>query len=150
LSKSLRRLEQAVQAKLVTRTPKGVEITAEGSALLVRARELRASLDGIGREIADVSSGRVGHVRMGVGFPIAEQFLAEAFATLFKNSPRTRVTCSVSDNDLMIPALRNGELDLVLNFLTSIHSLEGSVREHLYDDQFVVAAAKSHRLADRR
>src|SRR5262249_54970260 len=119
LSKSLRRLEHALQAKLVRRTPKGIEITAEGSALLVRARELRLSLQNIGREIAELSAGRVGHLRIGVGFPIAERFLVEVFATLFKDSPRTKVTSSVSDNDLMIPALRNGELDLVVNFLTS-------------------------------
>src|SRR4051794_27390345 len=77
LSKSLRRLELALQAKVVTRTPKGVEITAEGSALLARARELQLSLRSIGREIADLSAGRVGHVRVGVGFPLAEQFSAD-------------------------------------------------------------------------
>ena len=38
LSKSLRRLEQALQVKLVKRTPKGVELSAEGSVLLLRVR----------------------------------------------------------------------------------------------------------------
>ena len=39
LSKSLRRLESALQAKLVKRTTKGVELTLEGSTLLARANE---------------------------------------------------------------------------------------------------------------
>ena len=34
LSKSLRRLEHEIGAKLVKRTPKGVELSAEGMALL--------------------------------------------------------------------------------------------------------------------
>ena len=51
LSKSLRRLEQALQVKLVKRTPKGVELTAEGTVLLLRVRELRLSLQGVAREI---------------------------------------------------------------------------------------------------
>ena len=57
LSKSLRRLEHALHVKLVKRTPKGVELTAEGSVLLLRVRELRLSLQGVAREIADMSSG---------------------------------------------------------------------------------------------
>src|SRR3954463_8014867 len=90
LSKSLRRLEQATHVKLVKRTPKGVELTAEGSVLLLRVRELRLSLQSVAREIADVSQGRVGHLRTGVGPSIPEQFLSDAFTTLLKDAPRTK------------------------------------------------------------
>lgn len=44
LSKSLRRLEQEVRAKLVKRTPKGDEMTAEGSTLLSRVRRLQKTV----------------------------------------------------------------------------------------------------------
>src|SRR5436190_21104177 len=67
VSKSLRRLEQALGVKLVKRTPKGVEVTAEGSVLLLRMRGLRLSLQDVAREVADVSQGRVGHLHIGVG-----------------------------------------------------------------------------------
>ena len=56
---SLRRLEQDLQVKLVKRTPKGVALTAEGSVLLLRVRDLRLSLQGLRREIMDVGEGRV-------------------------------------------------------------------------------------------
>src|SRR5262249_62021556 len=117
LSKSLRRLEQALQAKLVKRTPKGVELTAEGSVLFQRVRELRLSLQGVAREIADISQGRVGHLRTGVGPQIPEQFLSSAFTALLKDAPRTKLIGTVSDNDLMVPALRNGQLDVVVNYI---------------------------------
>src|SRR4051794_16325356 len=149
LSKSLRRLEQALQVTLVKRTPKGVELTAEGSALLLRVRELRLSLQDVAREIADVSQGRVGHLRIGVTVAISEQFLSAAFATLLKDAPRTKLIVSVSDNDLMIPALRNGELDLIIHYLP-VSPPEGFVCEHLYDSEYVVCASAKHRLAGRK
>jgi DNA-binding transcriptional LysR family regulator len=146
LSKSLRRLEQALQVKLVKRTPKGVELTAEGSVLLLRVRELRLSLQGVAREIADVSQGRVGHLRVGVSVAISEQFLSVAFATLLKDAPRTKLIVSVSDNDLMVPALCNGELDLIIHYLPATPP-EGVVCEHLYDSEYVVCALAQERWA---
>ena len=41
LSKSLRRLEQAMKTRLLKRTPHGIELTSVGSALLSRIRKLR-------------------------------------------------------------------------------------------------------------
>ena len=149
LSKSLRRLEQALHVKLVKRTPKGVELTAEGFVLLLRVRELRLSLQGVAREIADVSQGRVGHLRIGVSTAISEQFLSVAFATLLKDGPRTKLIVSVSDNDLMVPALCNGELDLIIHYLP-VTPPEGVVCEHLYDSEYVVCASAKHRLAGRK
>ena len=149
LSKSLRRLEQALQVKLVKRTPKGVELTAEGSVLLVRVRELRLSLQSVAREIADVSQGRVGHLRIGVSAAISERLLSAAFAALLKDAPRTKLIASVSDNDLMVPALCNGELDLIIHYLP-LTPLEGVVWEHLYDSEYVVCASAKHRLAGRK
>ena len=145
LSKSLRRLEQAVQAKLVKRTPKGVELTAEGSALLWRVRELRSSLQGVTREIADLGQGRVGDLRIGTGPIPAERLLPAALIAMLKDAPKATLNISVSDNDLMIPALRNGALDLIVNYIRASPT-EGLVLEHLYDDMCVVFASADHRL----
>jgi DNA-binding transcriptional LysR family regulator len=150
LSKSLRRLEHGLQAKVVKRTPKGVELTAEGSVLLARVSELRLSLQSIGREIADVRQGHVGHLRIGVGFAGPEQLYAAAVATLLKDVSRTSLVATVSDNDLMIPALCNGELDLIVNYLSGRFIPNGLVCEHLYDDEHVVVASRKHRLVGRK
>jgi len=112
-------------------------------------RELRLSLQGVAREIADMSQGRVGHLRIGVSVAISEQFLSVAFATLLKDAPRTKLIVSVSDNDLMVPALCNGELDLIIHYLP-VTPPEGVVCEHLYDSEYVVCASAKHRLAGRK
>src|SRR5262245_48541919 len=87
LSKSLRRLEKAVQAKVVARTPKGVELTAAGNALLAQVRRLRLSLDDVTREIADVSQGRTGHVRVGANALLGVDLIPRACSLLLAEAP---------------------------------------------------------------
>jgi DNA-binding transcriptional LysR family regulator len=148
LSKSLKRLEHSLQVKLFKRTPKGVEPTAEVTALLRRVHELRLAVQSVVREIADVSQGHVGHLRIGVGAAISEQFLSAAFATMLETAPRTRLKVIVSDNDVMLPALRNGELDLIVNYVT-LQTPEGVTCEYLYDDDQFVCASSNHPLAGK-
>src|SRR5262245_8001111 len=147
LSKSSRRLEQLLDVKLVNRTPKGVELTPEGSMLLHRIRELRLSLQSISREIADMSQGRAGHLRVGVATFVSEELLSNAFAVLLKDAPRTKLLVTVSAGDLMFPALHNGELDVIVAYF---RPSEGLVGEHLYSDEFVTCASTKHRLAGRK
>src|SRR5215207_8301172 len=75
LSKSLRRLEAVLEVSLMRRTAKRVELTAEGSALASRARELRLSLQSVTQEIKEIDKGRVGQLRIGIGAAISENFL---------------------------------------------------------------------------
>jgi DNA-binding transcriptional LysR family regulator len=144
LSKSLRRLEEALQAKLVRRTPKGVELTTVGSAFLAQARRIRLTLDDVTREAADLSLGRSGHLRIGSGPTVCED-LPAAYAALMKEAPRLTIAVNVTDNDVMVPALRNGELDLIVNFLPET-PYEGTMHVHLYDDIFVACASAHHPL----
>jgi len=148
LSKSLGRLEQSMQAKLVERTPKGVALTPIGSALLAQVRRLRVTLRDIKREAEDLSQGRAGHLRIGVGATTVED-LPEAYAALLKEAPRLTGQIIVADNDVMVPALCDGELDLIFNVIPEF-PYEGCVQEELFDDEFVVCASADHRLAKRK
>src|SRR5688572_4827553 len=72
LSKSLRRLEKSLQARVVKRTPRGVELTAVGAALLAQARKIRVTLDDVAREAADLARGETGGLRIGSGSIVSE------------------------------------------------------------------------------
>ncbi len=150
LSKSLRRLEHELGAKLVKRTPKGVELSAEGMALLTRARELHLSVQAVAEEIRDVSRGRVGHVRIGAGPMSAAEMLVESLLPLLGEAPKVSFNIVVSDNDLMIPALRRGDLDLIVGFAPRALPRDGLVEELLFEVEFVVIASASHPLAARK
>lgn len=148
LSKSLRRLEESMQAKLVERTPKGVVLTPVGAALLVQVRRLRLTLKDIRREAEDLSRGHAGHLRIGVGATTVED-LPESCAALLKEAPNLTAQIIVADNDVMVPALYNGELDLIFNVIPD-SPYAGCVQEHLFDDVFVVCASADHRLTKRK
>ena len=149
LSKSLRRLEQSVRAKLVRRTPKGIELTREGHALLQRAGELRLSFQNLVREIAEVGEGRATVLRVGIGVSVSQSYVSAALGVFFKAEPRVTLTLVCSDNDVLIPDLRSGALDLVINF-TGFPPADGLVTEHLYDEEHRVWASKEHRLVRKK
>jgi DNA-binding transcriptional LysR family regulator len=147
LSKSLRRLEGSMQAKLVERTPKGVALTPVGAALLARVSRLRVALRDIKREAEDLSQGRAGHLRVGVGATTVE-YLPEPYIELLKEAPGLTGQIVVGDNDVLVPTLCMGELDLIFNVIPEL-PYEGCLQEHLFDDEFVVCASANHRLAKR-
>jgi len=148
LSKSLRRLERALDARLVKRTTKGIELTGVGQALLGQVQRLRTSMDDVMREAADLSRGSAGHLRVGAGPTVCEE-LPPVYAAMLRKGVRASVTITVGDNDVMVPMLRRGELDLVVNYMPPA-DYEGLVHEPLYDDPWVVCARAGHRLAGRK
>jgi DNA-binding transcriptional LysR family regulator len=118
LSKSLARLEGAMQVKLFNRSGKGMELTAEGSLLLSRARELRQSLWNVAREVSDLSRGHAGHIRVGVGAIVnGHEFVSMAFGEMLTAEPRVTMKVIVSDHDKILAALHGGQLDIVVNWL---------------------------------
>lgn len=136
-----------MQAKLVERTPRGVSLTPVGTALLAQVRRLRLTLGDIKREAEELSRGRAGHLRIGVGATTVEQ-LPEAWIDLLEAAPRLTGKIVVGDNDVLVPMLSGGELDLIFNVVPEA-PYEGCVQEHLFDDDFVVCASANHRLAGR-
>ncbi|MBI1991260.1 MAG: LysR family transcriptional regulator [Betaproteobacteria bacterium] len=150
LSKSLRRLEKSLQAKLVNRTAKGVELTIEGDALLTRVRGLRLFLADVAREVSDLAQGRLGRLHIGAGpSAIVERLLAGAHAALMKTSSKVTMVIRVDQTDVTLPALRAGELDLVISGLPA--QPDGDlVHEPLVDDDTVVIASAAHPLAKKK
>ena len=149
LSKSLRRLEKSMQAKLVKRTSKGVELTAVGSALFSQVRRLRLSLEDVMREVADLSQGRAGHLRIGIVPSFAIHLVPAACATLLKDAPGVTLKVTVVDREALISALRHGELDLAVTTIQALRNAD-LVEEHLYDDEYVVYASADHRLVKKK
>lgn len=150
LSISLRRLEKSADAKLVKRTPKGVELTDVGSALLSHVRRLKLAREDLAREVSDLAHGQAGHLRIGTGPTTANGLLPDACRTLLKVAPRVTVNVSIAaSTDAMLPGLRKGELDLIVTHVSNVPR-EDLVREPLWEDEFVVYASVRHRLARRK
>ena len=149
LSMSLRRLEKSAQAKLVKRTPKGVELTAVGAALLSHASRLRLARDDLAREVADLAHGRAGHLRIGASPSNAYVSLPEACSRLMMEAPKITVDVAVLDNDALLPALRKGDLDIAITHTLQLTQPDVTM-ERFREDEFVVYCAAGHRLARRK
>ena len=149
LSKTLRRLEKSAGTKIVKHTPKGVELTAMGNALLTHARRLQLAMDDVLKEVADLNGGRSGLLRIGASFEAAELLLPSACEILLKRSPDVITKITVGTNEALIPALRSAELDLIISGIPAAGDKD-FVQERLWDDEFIVCAAASHPLAGKK
>jgi DNA-binding transcriptional LysR family regulator len=148
LSKSLRRLETAIGAKLVKRTPKGVDLTAVGSALSQRARSLQQSLDDIVREAVDLGRGSAGRVRVGASQDMAGSLLPAACAATLKQLPKVSVKVMAATPDVLAPALIAGDLDIAV-MPTRPNGHDRLVNEPILEESFVVLSRAGHRLAGK-
>ena len=150
LSLSLRRLERAAGTRLVKRTPKGVELTAVGSALLTHVHRLKLAREDLEKEALDLVEGRAGRLHVGTGPATAEQFLPRACAALINDTPKVILRVTIGPTyDKLLPDLRSGELDVVVNHVASLSS-KGLFFEYLWEDEYVVYASANHRLARRK
>lgn len=149
LSMSLRRLERSAQAKLVARTPKGVQLTRIGQALLSHLSRLQLARDDLAREVADLARGYSGHLRIGASPSNAELFLPEACSVLLGDAPGVSLNIAMLDNEALLPALRRGDLDMVLRHAAPIPQAD-LVDEPFRQDEFVIYCSKAHRLARRK
>ena len=149
LSIALRRLECAADAKLVERTPRGVVLTSVGAGLIRHVDRLRLAREDLGRELADLAHGEAGSLRIGASPSNTFDPLPLVCRTLLLRSPKLELVVSVHDNDALIPALRRGDLDIVIGHRQQLR--EPDLTEVLLrQDEFVVYCAKSHSLAKRK
>jgi DNA-binding transcriptional LysR family regulator len=148
LSKSLRRLETWAQTKLVKRTPKGVELTPVGTVLFAHAKRLHLSLDDIEREVAELRSGRAGSLHAGVEVFHSDHLMPQVCATFLRDAPMVSLKVTIGAADILYPALRRGDLDILVTFLPAV-SGEIAVQE-LFQLEFVVFASANHLLAKSR
>ena len=145
LIKSLRRLDKWAKMKVVKRTPKGVELTAVGTALLPHAQRLHLSLDDIEQEVADLRSGQAGYLRAGADVFSADHLMPAACAAFLKQAPKTPAKIVIGPIDMLLSALHKGELDLIVAAIPAF-SQEDVVQE-LFEQEFAVYASAGHRLA---
>ena len=149
LSKSLRRLEKYVGAKLVQRAPKGVALTAVGAALLTRIGPLQGMLNDLRHEAADLAQGHAGHINAGANQAAAENVIADACVALSRETSRVTLKVTVANFDFLRTALHKGEMDFCISRPGPFSPAEFT-RERLYENQDIVFASAHHRLAKRK
>ncbi len=147
VTRTIRELEALFGCMLFKRNNRGVAPTVFGESLGTRAQSLITSLRHAVDELNALQGGDAGHVIVGTLISASAQLLPHTIAALKRRSPRVVVTVREGTNDLLLPALVNGEIDIVLGRIpdkTSYFNVEHHV---LYTEPLYAVVSDHHPLA---
>jgi DNA-binding transcriptional LysR family regulator len=151
VSNQVAALEREVGARLLDREPGGLRLTHEGEILLEHADAIADRFQLASEQLAAVAQGRRARLRIGA-FPTAlAAFVPAAIDHLRHEYPESKVTVDEGTDDLAA-RIRSGELHLAVAFQDAAeprHEPPGVERRDLFREQFRIALAPGHPLADR-
>ena len=140
----MQRLEARLGARLFIRAPRGVELTPIGEALRARVAKARITLDDAEREVAQLSAGKIGKVRVGAGHVVARLVSQALLPRFVVERPAAQVQLHVGFNAELFGLLEAGNLDFavcgVLETPPNLHFRE------LLSSELVVIVRSGHPL----
>jgi DNA-binding transcriptional LysR family regulator len=151
VSKAITELEHTFGVRLFDRTPKGIEPTAYGQALLKGSvgvfDELRQSVN----EIEHLADPAVGELRIGCTPPMSWGIVPVVIDRLVRQYPRLAFHVSEADpTTLRYHELRERRIDLAIGRIIGPIPDDDLDAEVLYNEDAFVAAGKNSRWAKRR
>jgi DNA-binding transcriptional LysR family regulator len=149
VTKALQDTEAQMGVQLFERTNRGVVPTIIGLKLAAHARLILAQIDKAEQDIAHLRDGTAGQVTIGTLLAGSAGLLPEAIMRLRRDQPDLVVRVEEGTNDMLMPALRSGELDLVLGRLPEFRDREGLKQEYLIDDFAQIVVRRDHPLVSQ-
>lgn len=149
LSKSIRKLEEDLQVKLLDRGTKGMTPTLFGEALLPHARFVVGEIETTRREMEELRGAGRGIVRVGVRPSFGSTILPRAVAAI--QAKRSNVQAVIREGFMptLVSELVQGQLDFIV--VTEIEDLDPILaQERLMESAVVLLARSGHPLAQKR
>jgi DNA-binding transcriptional LysR family regulator len=110
----LKQLEEKLGVKLFERLPSGMEPTIYGEVMIRYARNVIHDFDHAEAEIAELSKGAAGLVRIGSVIEPVPTLLTQSLLAFKTEYPNVRISLDVGTSDALVHSLIQGDLDLVL------------------------------------
>lgn len=149
LSKSIHQLEEQLGTRLFERTPVGVIPTIFGETLSLHAKVIEAEIRNAVREIQTLTGATKGEMSVGVTPSIAAHIMPRVALKMHEERPGIHIKVIEGLMEDNIPALRLGELDMVVGGWTQgMHA--DLVTESIMKDQAQVFASANHPLAGKK
>lgn len=149
VSKAIADLEHTLGVPVLDRTPRGVEVTAYGRALL---RHGAAVFDDLRQGLAEIEFLRdptQGELRVGAPEPVTP-VLAVIINELLALMPKIRFQVMVGDTAVLYEAIRERRLDVALTRMPELDAESDLEMEVLFADPLVVAAGAHNPWARRQ
>ncbi|MCS0638564.1 LysR family transcriptional regulator [Streptomyces sp. LP05-1] len=149
VSQQLAALEQETGHTLLTRSGRGVRLTAAGAILLEHANEVLAQLERAEAELAAYAGGTAGEVTVAAFATGIAEVLAPAIGRLAERNPGLRVRVRDAEGDESLPLVLDGEADVAVAVEYRGAPREGDrrlVRVPLYAEPFDAVLRAGHPL----
>lgn len=147
VSQQIATLEREVGVALVERGPRSITLTDAGRALASHADVILARLEIAEMEVREVAGLRGGQLRLATFRTAGETIMAEAMTEFHRRHPQVSLSLLEGEPEDYLPAVRRGELDLVLSFeydRVPAPDTEATEQVLLLDDPIGVALPAHH------
>ncbi len=149
ISKAMADLEHTLGVPMLDRTPRGVEVTAYGRALLKHGAAVFDDLRQGLAEIEHLRDPTRGELRIGAPEPVT-QVLSVIINELLARLPNLRFQVMVGDTAMLFQALRERQLDVAFTRMLERNAEPDLETEVLFQDPLVVVAGAQNPWASRR
>ncbi len=113
-SRLLAEIEQIAGSPVHGKTGRGVALTLAGRALADRAQRILIELHHAARDMAEISSGGIGHVRIGSVTGPAMDRVLPVLRTTRLEQPSVVVEVIIATSDILVEHLLSGRIDFAL------------------------------------
>jgi LysR family transcriptional regulator, regulator of abg operon len=146
LTKAIKELEQDLGVPLVLRTARGVQLTAFGQQLRVRAHLIVSEMRRAQDDIAQMIGAGAGRVSAAITPTAALSVLPQAYRAFRRQMPNASVNFIEGFPGVAMPRLRDGSLDFVVAVVAPEHLAPEFDHMALYESGSVVVARADHPL----
>jgi molybdate transport repressor ModE-like protein len=146
-TKMIQDLEIDFEVTLFTRTNRGVVPTVFGDTLIRHGKLIFAQVSNAAQELDDLNEGNSGRVVVGTLLAASTKLLPAAIATVLRDRPKIAIKINEGTNEILMPALLSGEIDLVVGRLPTHRYRDKLQQETLFEDRVTAVVGNNHPLA---
>lgn len=149
-TKMIQDLELDFEVKLFNRTNRGVVPTVFGETLIRHGKLIFAQVSNAAQELDDLNEGSAGRVVVGTLLAASTSLLPTAIEILLADRPNVAVKINEGTNEVLMPRLLSGEIDMVVGRLPSHRHRDKIRQEKLFEDRILAIVGNQHPLAGRQ
>ncbi len=150
VTKTVRDMENALELTLFNRSSRGVTPTAYGEVLIKHAKLILAQIQHVSEELVSLHAGVTGHINVGTLLAASSALLPKSLAILKEQRSSVSVSVTEGTNDVLIPQLLIGEIDVVVGRLPEIQEEEGVFSEALFYEPVLLVVRSGHPLLKKK
>ena len=147
VTKTLNELESLAGLRLVDRGRRGAHLTPAGERFLRHAVTVTDAMESAASALVGVGAPSA-PIRVGALPTVASVLLPQSISTLQTTHPGVGVRVVTGSNDVLLTAVRAGELDLALGRMAEPASLQDVTFELLYSESLALIVRPGHPLTE--